>query len=280
MSLSKILTDTWPSLKSLAKLALQSRPVRVPQAEHPAIVILANGPSLNDTMARHTDILKNSVTMAVNFAANTDMFFDLRPRYYVMVDPVFFGDDSVANITRLRQNLAAVSWPMTIFVPRRFIKAVPASIIANPNISTAGLNTVGIEGWQWLKNFAYSSRLGMPRPRNVLIPAIMAAIAMGYKEIYLTGADHSWMKTISVDDNNNVVSVQPHFYKDNEAELRRVDTTYRGLRLHDVVESFAIAFRSYHTLARFAARQGISIYNSTPGSFIDAFERRPLPSQP
>lgn len=280
MSLSKILTDTWPSLKSLAKLALQSRPVRVPQAEHPAIVILANGPSLNDTMARHTDILKNSVTMAVNFAANTDMFFDLRPRYYVMVDPVFFGDDSVANIARLRQNLAAVSWPMTIFVPRRFIKAVPASIIANPNISTAGLNTVGIEGWQWLKNFAYSSRLGMPRPRNVLIPAIMAAIAMGYKEIYLTGADHSWMKTISVDDNNNVVSVQPHFYKDNEAELRRVDTTYRGLRLHDVVESFAIAFRSYHTLARFAARQGISIYNSTPGSFIDAFERRPLPSQP
>lgn len=280
MSLSKILTDTWPSLKSLAKLALQSRPVRVPQAEHPAIVILANGPSLNDTMARHTDILKNSVTMAVNFAANTDMFFDLRPRYYVMVDPVFFGDDSVANIARLRQNLARVSWPMTIFVPRRFIKAVPTSIIANPNISTAGLNTVGIEGWQWLKNFAYSSRLGMPRPRNVLIPAIMAAIAMGYKEIYLTGADHSWMKTISVDDNNNVVSVQPHFYKDNEAELRRVDTTYRGLRLHDVVESFAIAFRSYHTLARFAARQGISIYNSTPGSFIDAFERRPLPSQP
>lgn len=280
MSLSKILTDTLPSLKSLAKLALQSRPVRVPQAEHPAIVILANGPSLNDTMARHTDILKNSVTMAVNFAANTDMFFDLRPRYYVMVDPVFFGDDSVANIARLRQHLAAVSWPMTIFVPRRFIKAVPASIKANPNISTAGLNTVGIEGWQWLKNFAYSSRLGMPRPRNVLIPAIMAAIAMGYKEIYLTGADHSWMKTISVDDNNNVVSVQPHFYKDNEAELRRVDTTYRGLRLHDVVESFAIAFRSYHTLARFAARQGISIYNSTPGSFIDAFERRPLPSQP
>lgn len=280
MSLSKILTDTWPSLKSLAKLALQSRPVRVPQAEHPAIVILANGPSLNDTMARHTDILKSSVTMAVNFAANTDMFFDLRPRYYVMVDPVFFGDDSVANIARLRQNLARVSWPMTIFVPRRFIKAVPASIKANPNISIAGLNTVGIEGWQWLKNFAYSSRLGMPRPRNVLIPAIMAAIAMGYKEIYLTGADHSWMKTLSVDDNNNVVSVQPHFYKDNAAELKRVDTTYRGLRLHDVVESFAIAFRSYHTLARFAARQGISIYNSTPGSFIDAFERRPLPSKP
>lgn len=277
MSLSKILTDTWPSLKSLAKLALQSRPVRVPQAEYTAIVILANGPSLNDTMARHTDMLKNAVTMAVNFAANTDMFFELRPRYYVMVDPVFFGDDSVANIARLRQHLADVSWPMTIFVPRRFIKAVPASIKANPNISTAGLNTVGIEGWQWLKNFAYSSRLGMPRPRNVLIPAIMASIAMGYKEIYLTGADHSWMKTLSVDDNNNVVSVQPHFYKDNAAELKRVDTTYRGLRLHDVVESFAIAFRSYHTLARFATRQGISIYNSTPGSFIDAFERRPLP---
>ena len=104
--------------------------------------------------------------------------------------------------------------------------------------------------------------------------------AMGYTDITVYGADHSWMKTLSVDDNNNVVSVQPHFYKDNAAELKRVDTTYRGLRLHNVVESFAIAFRSYHTLARFAAGHGIKIYNSTPGSFIDAFERRPLPSQP
>ena len=117
----------------------------------------------------------------------------------------------------------------------------------------------------------------MPRPRNVLIPSIMAAIAMGFKEIYLTGADHSWMKTISVNDNNQVVSIQPHFYKDNDKELARVRTDYLHRPLHTILDSFRIAFASYHTIARFAATRGIRIVNSTPGSYIDAFPRAPLP---
>lgn len=277
--LHNALAKTGPSLKSMVKLALLSRTVRMPRAEGKTLVILANGPSLNDTIASSSEILRSLPTLAVNFAANAPVFFDLRPRYYVMADPVFFGPAEVANLRELRNNLARVDWPMTIFVPRKYVNSLPAEIKANPSVSVAALNNVGVEGWQWLENLAYTRNLGMPRPRNVLIPAIMAAAGMGYTEIYLTGADHSWMKTISVDEENHVISVQPHFYKDGAEEQRRVDTTYRGLRLHDVVHSFYVAFSSYHTLARWAAHRGIRIYNSTPGSFIDAFQRRPLPEK-
>ncbi len=273
MKLSKI----GQSIKSIAKLCLLSRPVRMPHAESESIIILANGPSLNDTISESIHTLKSMPTLAVNFAANAEVFFELRPRYYVMVDPVFFGPANITTLTSLRRNLGRVDWPMVLFVPHKNVKSLPAEIAVNPSIQVVGINNVGVEGWIWLENFAYDHSLGMPRPRNVLIPSIMAAMGMGYKNIYLTGADHSWMKTIWVDDDNHVISVQPHFYKDGEEERRRVDTTYQGLRLHQVVHSFYVAFRSYHILARYASARQINIYNSTQGSFIDAFKRSALP---
>ncbi len=116
----------------------------------------------------------------------------------------------------------------------------------------------------------------MPRPRNVLIPSIMIAVKMGYKNIYVAGADHSWTKTLSVNDRNEVVSIQPHFYKEDEKEERRIRTDYLRYPLHQILYSFYVAFRSYFTIQRYAESQGVKIYNVTPGSFIDAFPRTTL----
>ena len=124
---------------------------------------------------------------------------------------------------------------------------------------------------------AYGRRLGMPRPRNVLIPAIMTGIWSGFKEIYIIGADHSWMNTICVNEHNEVESRQPHFYQDNEHELKRIKVDYVHRPLHEVVHSFYVAFRAYHQIQRYASTAGVAIYNSTPGSFIDAFTRKSLP---
>lgn len=117
----------------------------------------------------------------------------------------------------------------------------------------------------------------MPRPRNVLIVSIVAGMWLGYKEMYIIGADHSWMQTIAVDEQNRVISVQPHFYKDSASEQKRVNAVYSNLHLHDIINSFYIAFRSYHRILAWANKRGVAIYNSTPDSFIDAFPRRPLP---
>ena len=104
----------------------------------------------------------------------------------------------------------------------------------------------------------------------------MIGLKMGFRQIYLTGADHSWTKTLAVDDDNLVVSIQPHFYKDNQAEHTRVASVYKDIRLHEILLSFHIAFRSYFFVSRYAKTIGASIFNATPGSFIDAFPRRSL----
>ena len=113
----------------------------------------------------------------------------------------------------------------------------------------------------------------MPRPRNVLIPSIMLGIALGFSTIYVAGADHSWTRTLSVDDDNRVVSIQPHFYKEDEREEKRVRKDYMNYPLHMILQSFYVAFRSYFTIARYARHRSVKIFNITPGSFIDAFPR-------
>lgn len=78
------------SLASLAKVALLSRrpSVAVTAGKDEELVVLGNGPSLNDTVADHSDFLASRRLLAVNFAANTPLFRQLKPDYYVLADRI------------------------------------------------------------------------------------------------------------------------------------------------------------------------------------------------
>ncbi len=264
------------SAKSIAKIILQSGKCTVRPVADPGdvLIVMGNGPSLSETIRDHAESLDANRLLAVNFAANAQEFYGLLPDFYVMADPVFFHDLTNDNVRLLWDNLASkITWPMTLFIPAK--ETLPVTL--PENITVARFNPVGVEGFQWLENMAYSHGAGMPRPRNVLIPSIMIGIMLGFKTIYIVGADHSWSKTLEVTEDNTVVSIQPHFYEDNAAEQQRVASVYKDVRLHEIMYSFYVAFRSYFTLDRYAQSRGVNIYNSTPGSFIDAFPRRPLP---
>lgn len=267
------------SLKSVVKVVLKSRRLpsfgREGKEREAPIIILGNGPSLNTAIADSAHSLHRYPTLAVNFAANAPQFADLKPDYYLLADPHFFNAAGDPNVGRLLENLNKIDFPMTLFVPTAVKKEDMK--FDNPKLTVRRFNTVGAEGFGWLENALFDRRLAMPRPRNVLIPSIMVAIWLGFKEIYLAGADHSWLRTLSVNDRNEVVSVQPHFYKEDDREKERVVSEYKGYRLHQIIYSFYVAFRSYFAIARYASARGVDIYNSTPGSFIDAFPRRPLP---
>ncbi len=276
--LSKSLKTAADTAMSIAKIALLSgKHVTVPRADAGArMVILGNGPSLNETIAQSSDFLMQHHRLAVNFAANAPAFTTLQPTHYVLADPHFFHAINEPNVARLWLALSQVDWAMNLFVPVN-VSLPPdvAGIIAgNACLRLHRYNLTPVEGAEWLENWAFKHLLGMPRPRNVLIPSIMIAIACGYRTIYIAGADHSWTRTLSVDDENNVVSIQPHFYKEDEKEVQRVNTEYMQYPLHQILYSFYVAFRSYHTIARYAGHLGVDIFNITPGSFIDAFPRK------
>ena len=264
------------SLASVIKVILLSKPTqKAAKCNEKEVVVLGNGPSLNKTISEHKDFLMARDRIAVNFAANAPIFFDLCPTGYVLADPHFFdGISTDPNVAKLWGNIRSTRWPMTLFLPanrKEFVTEMRLSDIPHLNISYYNLTPV--EGCKSLSHKLFHCGLGMPRPRNVLIPSIMLAIREGYGTIYIAGADHSWTRTLWVDEGNRVVSIQPHFYQDNEEEKKRVATEYHNYPLHQILQSLYIAFRSYFDIADYAKTKGIDILNITPDSFIDAFPR-------
>lgn len=265
------------SLASIAKVMLISKGASFSSDEGRGreMVILGNGPSLKKTIEEDLRWLVSHDLMAVNFAALSDEFFRLRPRYYILADGHFFNSyKSDKNVRKLWEIFEKVTWDMTLLLPSTYKHFAKPLMMNSQRIRLRYFNLTPVEGFKWLKHLFFSMGWGMPRPRNVLIPAIMEAIRMGYTTIFLCGADHSWTKTLDVDNENFVVSIQPHFYEDNEDEHQRVREAYKGLRLHDVLKSMTIAFRSYWEISGYADKKKIEIINATPGSMIDAFPRR------
>ncbi len=278
VKLQTVINKTWQTALSIIKIMLQSRPCSTPPAAQvdEELVILGNGPSLNDTMTQNIEFLKSRHLLAVNFAANTHVFTELKPRFYMLTDPVFFNRMELENVQSLWNNFAeSVNWDMTLFIPTKVKQQGEwySKLTKNKYINICTYNMTPVEGLNQFENWAYKHNLGMPRPRNVLIPSIMQGIAMHYKTIYLTGADHSWLKTLSVDNENRVVSIQPHFYKEAKSEEERIRVDYMKIKLHEVLESMYIAFRTYHTIRRYADYRGTKVINITPDSFIDAFPK-------
>ena len=174
------------------------------------LVILGNGPSLRRCLDEDMEMLRRSDTLAVNFFANSPEFMQVKPRYYVLADPHFFDKaDSDPNVRRLIDNLNAIDFGMTLLIPAACRRR--ARLFDNPKLKVDTFNFVAVEGFGWFEDAMFGMRRGMPRPRNVMVPSIMAGIWLGYKRICLLGADHSWLSTLTVNDRNEVVSVQPHF---------------------------------------------------------------------
>lgn len=268
------------TVKSCLRLlpAITSRgPRGVAGAAGSTLLLLGNGPSLRRNLEEDMELLKGADTLAVNFFANSPEFCKVKPKYYVLADPHFFDKaESDANVGRLVESLNSVDFPLTLFIPAR--ARGKASLFTNSLINIETFNFIAVEGFGWFENAMFDHRKGMPRPRNVLIPSIMIGIWLGYSRICLLGADHSWLSTLSVNESNEVVSIQPHFYKEDDKEQRRIRQEYVRHPLHEVLESMMIAFRSYHRIQRYAASRGVEIVNATPASMIDAFPRGSLQS--
>lgn len=266
----KTIGDT---LATLVKVPLMSgRPSPKGSKDLGTVIIMGNGPSLKEAMSLHRDVLEKYPRLAVNFSALTPEIFALKPDYYLLADIAFFLKEKTGNVPRLWETLSRIDWPMTLFLPVRArrmpeVKRLPA------NITVKWFNLTPAEGWRPLIHAIYRSGIAMPRPRNVIVPSIMSLMREGFSKIVLIGADHNWSKTLWVTDRNRVVSVQPHFYEDDDAELLRAEEIFKNVHIHDVYENYAIAFRSYFNVKDYAQRRGVEILNATPGSFIDAFPR-------
>lgn len=255
----------------MLKIVVQSKNTGRPEKADTfsEIVILGNGPSLRPLIEDKGYFLRDKALLAVNYAVLSEYYNRLKPGYYLVADPVFFSGDE--HCDKLFDTMASkTDWHMELYLSAHARKANgwKKKLKDNPYIHVHYFNMTPVEGLKCFTRLAFRKGWGCPRPRNVLVPSIMTALRMDYQTIYLAGADHSWLKDTWVNDENVVMEHLPHFYEEKGNGLYTSDK-----RLHDLLLSLHVAFKSYHAVEDFARYIHKKIYNITPGSYIDAFGR-------
>ena len=283
----RFIINTIHSLLTILRIAIMSKwfvsGFKNP-SKHKAALILGNGPSLKDTISKHPDFLKDKTLVCVNHFAETEYYRQLKPEMYVLGAPEMWRNDVETFHLNKGKNLfkqisERTEWPLKLFIPvcSKGYKDWQLQIKKNPKIEIVFFNNTPGEGSVWFEHFVFNKNWAMPRPHNVLIPSLMIALNLKYKKIYISGADHSWMKDVYVSDENRVFLTQKHFYDYNTAEQKTMDNRGNGERhLHEILEKWMLAFQGYFTIRRYAESRNQSIINITPDSYIDAFEREQI----
>lgn len=259
---------------SLLKIFIQSRkptPISNP-TPYNEVVVLGNGPSAKEFLEEKRDFLQQKAVLAVNFFAQHKSFDQIKPSFYVLADPTFFvKKESSLLLDTLRDS---VNWNLLLMIPN-YAKKQPlwhekkAILTQNPFIKIAYYNMTKIDGFDWFIRQATLKGWGLPTPRNVLVPSIAHCLRMGFRSIYIAGADHSWIKQLWVNDQNEVMIDDKHCYDEADSQ----SAIHRTAPLYFVLECISLVLKSYIHLNEIAISKHTSIVNITPGSYIDVFER-------
>lgn len=252
------------------------------------LCILGNGPSLKHQM---DDLLflETIDFMAVNYFACTDPFESFKPTHYVIASPQYWIKDKQQEWNTTRNQVfecmkEKVTWEMHLYVPviAKSDKKWQKSISENSNIKINYINLSPIDDNPRFFTWFMKKHLVCPRPHNVLVPSLLCGINRKYSNIYLAGADHSWIPEISVTPQNDVLIAQKHFYgEDNKKNSLLSDKakpmyspgSQDTFKLHEVLQKFYYSFKSYWVLKEYASQSGVEIYNLLESSYIDAFDK-------
>lgn len=247
------------------------------------LCVLGNGPSLNDSLNESVQFIASRQSICVNEFIKSDYFNIIKPRYYVLLDPAYWMQDSTPEFKRLRESLFVrlsenVDWPLTIIIPAAGKNELNWKSIFNKNefIDVFFLNVTSISGYEFVRHFLYKYQIGMPHAQNVLVAALYLGINMGYKRIYLFGADHSWHEDLFVNNDNIVCMKDKHFYDNGDIKAIPFLISHDSQepsKFHEILLAFAKMFEGYHQIEAYAKYKKTNIYNASSKSSIDAFTR-------
>jgi Protein of unknown function DUF115 len=268
---------------SVLKILLKSKlSVQLPMASSDTCIVLGNGPSLKTSLEKHPAFFSKHPLLCVNSFAVTSEYKLLQPEYYVMLDPSWWKGENELLIKTIEAIKRDTTWPIILLLPQQAKGATKLIALqqGNKNISIVFFNYTVYTGLQGIGHWLFKKNLAMPQSQNVLVASLFLPINMGFKHIYLFGADHTWHETLYVNDDNVLCLKHVHFYE-KEKEIKHVPF-YKGVHLketftmREIMYTFAKVFAGYERLRNYANARNCTIYNASEVSFIDAFERKKI----
>lgn len=208
--------------------------------------ILGTGPSLNTLTEKEIDSLKNEVIIGTNSLYKASISKKINPTYYTLIDNLYWGPwhatfETVASI-----------YPS----PPTFITDFRAQkVIQN---SKATKNAIYIHAKKFPTNkMSHNLEGNIYAAMNVVSFSIIAALYMGFSEIYLLGCDYNAFCT----------SGRGHAYDDKK------ELSESNYNLAFYLRFYWITTEFHYLIAKLAAESGAKVINLTPNSLLDAYPR-------
>lgn len=278
--LEVFIINFYESIVSIIKIFILSKfNIQFPSIQNENCLILGNGPSLNKIIQENENLFCKYELICLNHFPVAVEFEKFKPSHLVWLDSLFFNETLRPMEEQVYNSLLKkTTWKINLFVPVLYksSKKLIQLTKENPNINVVYFNYTIVKGFTELRHFFYSKNLGMPQCQNVLIASIFLAVNLKFKQVYLLGADHTYFKDLIIDDNNEIAFKHAYFFpeKDNE-NVRRLPRNSKGEKviLSDYLFNLVKTFRGFFIIKEYSEFKGVKVFNSTEGSYIDAFDR-------
>lgn len=227
----------------------------------PALVVLGNGPSLDDDLSWVRACRQELFLFGCNYLA---VHREMRFTYYCLADPVFYtpplGDAAREVWHRLRRQPQVSP---EVFVPWRPTKPVMNFREVQPlQVSRFVANPFYDGPFAWL--LCGLGVVGLPRC-TALSYMLLIGLRRGYRRIFVVGAAHD--QFLQIRPGSPGIGFA-HCYGNPVPDPRTPSSVSGALREQ------SDNFRSHELVARYARHVGATIINVTEGSMIDAYHTR------
>lgn len=231
--------------------------------------LFGNGPSLSSFLEDNLSSLKGKNVFAVNFFCNTKYFRKIKPKFYMVIDSLFFSEVQESNVHQnfemFRNSMESVDWHMYVFSPIQFQNTDLIKSIKNKNIHWIWINTTPLDGLKFIRHSMFNLDLGMPFPQTVINAAIFITIRLNFSKVHLYGTEQSWLKGMYVDTTNRVVTELDHFYK------AKIDI--KAPSLSNLLLTQYKVFLGHEKLQDYAISSNVTILNHVGESYIDSYKK-------
>ncbi len=278
----QFITELFQTLFSLVKIILLSKffvSLKKYGSTDEEAVILANGPCLTKDLELNSDFISVRKKFCVNFFAVAKEYEELKPEYYILAAPEFWLSKTSdyfkqKKVELIKSLVEKTKWNLILLIPFQAKNSnFHKNVELNKNIKFVFYNNTPVEGLSIFNRIFFKLNLGMPRPHNVLNPSIFLALNLGFKKIFIFGADHSWHEEIKVDQGNKVSVNHQHFYDTGTVQMPMYKLEGEQYFIHDIFRKLHFAFKGYFVLKYYADHLNAKIINASSKSYIDAFEK-------
>ena len=252
-------------LKKYLKVCVEER-LSMEEDKTEPIHVIMNGPSLKDSI-RYVRKFPGKVLMVNSAIIKLDNFDGIKPDYYCLVDPAYNnpGQECKELVEKTKNSLEQYERTMELFIPSYWRENF---ILKNPNIKTRFVISIPVPHGKNMCNMLKTNKAS-PIFQGVVVMGLYVALQLGYKCIYLHGAEEGYMKYYVVNEKNEVCMKNEHIYGNEETNLTRE----RGLHMLDEYRGNVYLYETLYLLKRYSDLCKAEIVNMSRSSMIDCFNR-------